>query len=103
MKKIIDGKTYNTETAEFIRNYSNGLGNRDFRNLDEDLYITKKGAFFLSGSGGAMTKYSEPCGNMTGGGEGVIALTNQEALDWLEDHGSTEDIEAYLPGLIEEA
>jgi len=103
MKRIINGKTYSTETAEHIRNYSNGLGCRDFSNLDEDLYITKKGAFFLAGSGGAMTKYSKPCGNMTEGGEGVTPLTDQEALVWLEDHGAVEDIEAYLPGLIEEA
>ena len=103
MKKVINGKTYNTETATEIENYGNGLGRNDFRNIDESLYVTKKGNFFLAGEGGAMTKYSEPCGNMTGGGEGIEPLSKTEALAWLERHGTAEQVEEYFGDMIEEA
>ena len=32
MKKVIDGKVYNTETAEHIGNWSNGYYCNDFHN-----------------------------------------------------------------------
>jgi len=103
MKRIINGKTYNTDTANYIANFSNGLGNRDFSNVDEDLYVTDNGAFFLCGKGGPMTKYSVPCGNMTGGGSDIIPLSKRDALNWMESNGSSEDIEEYFSDLIEEA
>ena len=52
MKKIIDGKTYNTETAEEIGSYDNGLGARDFRHCKESLYKTKRGPGSLQGKVG---------------------------------------------------
>ena len=103
MKRTINGKVYNTDTATEIDTYCNSLGQRDFRNLDESLFVTKKGAFFLSGSGGAMTKYSEPCGDMTGGGDGIIVLSKREALAWLEENTNGDAIETYFADIIEEA
>ena len=86
MKKIIDGKTYNTETAEKIANWWNGLGDRDFRNCEENLYKTKKSAWFISGEGGAMSRWCESNGNTTSGGEGILVLSESEALAWCESH-----------------
>lgn len=103
MIKVIDGKTYNTKTAKEIDHYSNGLGCRDFRNLNERLYITKKGNFFLKGEGGAMTKYSRPVGDMTDGGDGIIPLSKMEALEWMENYGAVQDFEAYFSDIIEDA
>ena len=103
MKKIINRKTYNTETATEIGNYHNGLGRGDFRNIDESLYVTSKGNFFLAGYGGPMTKYAEPCGNMTGGGSGIEPLSRDEALDWAEQHCDAEIIEKHFEDMIEEA
>lgn len=92
MKKIIDGKLYNTATATIIAEYWNGLGSSDFRNISEELYRTKKGKFFIAGNGGPMTKYSESCGdNSRCGGEKIIPLSESEAREWLEEHGTTED------------
>lgn len=56
MKKIINGKMYNTETATELGNFWNGLSTNDFRNLSETLYRKKNGEFFLYGQGGAMTE-----------------------------------------------
>ncbi len=71
MKQVIDGKTYNTETATKVGRYWNGLCPGDFRAMDESLYQTKKGAWFLAGKGGPMTKYSVSYGDATGGGSGI--------------------------------
>jgi hypothetical protein len=103
MKKIINGKCYNTETATNLCTYWNGLSGRDFRNLSEGLYRTKKGAYFLAGEGGPMSKYSRPCGDMTGGGEGLEPITKSEALEWMEKYGDTETIEKYFSDVIEQA
>ena len=43
MKKIIDGKVYNTETADSIGSYWNGYDPRDFHYEELTLYKTKKG------------------------------------------------------------
>ena len=101
MKQIIDGMMYNTKTATIIGEYSNGLGESDFRYCWEDLYVTKKGNFFLDGEGGSMSKYSRPCGNMTGGGSRIIALTKEEALEWCEAHLDADEFEEYFE--LEEA
>lgn len=41
MKKIIDGKMYNTETATEIHHFNNGLPYSDFNYLEESLYKKK--------------------------------------------------------------
>jgi hypothetical protein len=96
-KYIIDGKSYNTETSTEIGHFWNGLGRNDFRNLDEKLYITPKGRFWLEGEGGAMTKYASSAGDMQSEGSGAIVLTDEEALNWCENHDvSTDLIEKYF-------
>ena len=96
MKKVIDGKTYNTETAEKIGNEWNGLSPSDFRNWEETLYKTKKGNFFIVGKGGAMTRWSKSNGNTSWGSSGVIAIDKAEALEWCENYVSTETIERHF-------
>jgi hypothetical protein len=102
MKKIINKKIYNTETATLIAEYWNGLGFNDFRNLSEDLYKTKNGQWFLRGSGGAMSKYSESNGNMTCGSSVIILLSESEACRWLEEHDFVNEIEENFAGEIQE-
>lgn len=84
MKKVINGKLYNTETAKCIGQWSNGLFTNDFNYCSEDLYITKSGAYFLHGDGGAMSIYSVSRGNNRGGSEEIIPLTPQDAREWAE-------------------
>jgi len=85
MKKVIDGKMYNTETAQEIGTKSSDEGKNDFHYFDEALYKTPRGRFFLAGEGGAMTKYAQSCGgNAYCGGSGIIPLTETEALSWAE-------------------
>jgi len=59
MKKIINGKRYDTETAQLIgsASYSNRT---DFRFWSEELYRKKTGEFFLYGEGGPASKVDRP-------------------------------------------
>ena len=103
MKQVIDGKIYNTETAELIHEWDNGLYGNDFGQCEESLYKTKKGAYFIAGSGGAMSKYAKSYGNNTGGSEGIEVVTEKEAMAWLEEHEGTEALQEYFGDKIEEA
>lgn len=105
MKATINGLTYNTATASLIASaYSPGYNSSDFNHWSEDLYRTQKGAFFLAGSGGPMSKYAEPAGqHSTSGGSRITPLTETEALAWCEQHELEEAIEEYLSHLTKEA
>ena len=92
MKRVIDGKVYNTETAEEIGSYSYGYRG-DFNRVEETLYKTKKGSFFLAGNGGPQSKYGySPRQNELCGGYGMSVLTEEEACNWCENH----DIDAEI-------
>ena len=104
MKKIIDGKSYNTETAECLHSWDNGYYGNDFKSCKESLYKTKKGSYFLAGKGGPMSKYAKSCGNnCVGWGEGIEPISEREAVEWLENHDGDEAIEQYFPSFVEEA
>ena len=104
MKKILEGKVYNTETATELHHYWNGLGTSDFGNISEWLYRTAKGAYFIHGKGGPMTKYGVPVGNNgRGSGEKIDVLTKEEAMEWLENHDGDDAIEEYFSDMIEDA
>lgn len=91
MKKIINHKVYNTETAELIGEYWNGLGIDDYNYKSEDLYVTKKGNMFLYHSYGAW------------GGKDITPLEPDEAYEWLERHNCHEAIEKYFSDSLEDA
>lgn len=86
MKKIINGKKYDTATATEIAAWDNGCLRSDFSYCEESLYRKRTGEFFIHGRGGAMTKYSERCGNSWCDGEAIIPLSIAEAKAWMEDH-----------------
>ncbi len=103
MRKIIEGKIYDTNTATEIGTWSNNLSTRDFRNETTTLYITKKGNFFMAGESGPMGSYAYSVGNVTSGGEGMFVLTKEEALEWAERHLDVKEYEKYFKDIIEEA
>ena len=104
MKKIINGKRYNTETATKIAQYHNGLGASDFNYLYEQLYRTPKGAWFIVADGGPNIKYSRIDGNGRAGDNDVfLVLSKDEVYDWLELRGETQVLEDYFGDRIENA
>jgi hypothetical protein len=104
MLQIIGGKRYNTETATKVATYHNNLGRSDFHCVEETLYLTPKGAWFLQYWGGALTHYSRSCGNSGYCGDsGLKPLDTREAYQWLEDNEKTEALEKYFAEQISEA
>lgn len=95
MKKVINGKLYNTETAKEIKSVSHGDGPRDFRYYEETLYRKRTGEYFLAGEGGPMTKYRQTVGqNSWRGGDGIIPLSYEETLAWAEQEMDVDEYEA---------
>lgn len=82
MKKIINGRLYDTETAKEIGTYSNGY--TGIQRCVEVLYQKKTGEFFLNGYGGAMSKYSERCDGGWSGNDVIIPFSESEAKQWVE-------------------
>jgi len=103
MKKVINGKLYNTETALKIEEYWNGYGYSDFNFCIEALYKTPKGKYFLYGKGGAASKYAEQSGRYLDSGSGIIEFSRMEAMQWLTNYNFNETIEKEFPDMIEEA
>lgn len=83
MKKIINGKKYDTETAKEIGEWFNG--ETGLTMIVETLYQKRTGEFFLLGNGGPRTQYARYEGNNTWTGDVVILpLTYDKARDWAE-------------------
>ena len=95
MKRIIEGKCYDTATAtEVASSYYSYKG--DFDWVEETLYRTKSGRYFMHGMGGAHTRWCWYDENIwRGDGEGIVALTPAEAVEWLEANGK--DVPAGCP------
>lgn len=94
MKKIINGKVYDTDTAKKMASWSDGLSFRDFTHVEEILYQKRTGEFFIHGSGGPASRYAVPTGqNSWSGGEKIIPLTWNSAREWAEEHLDADDYE----------
>ena len=91
MKKVINGKVYDSEKAKFLNSASFGAPG-DASYWKERLYQKRTGEFFLLGEGGPMSKYSRILGdNSWGYGEQIIPLSYKAAQKWAEEHLSAED------------
>lgn len=101
MNKIINGKKYNTETAEMVGKYWNGYDSGNFYYIYEELYRKKTGEFFLYGSGGPLTEYSERYGNMRLGSSRIIPYSINEAKEWAMEHMDADAFEDVF-GAVEE-
>ena len=102
MKKTIEGKRYDTDTAECIAKVSKGNWN-DFHHVSEQLYKTERGAWFIHGEGGPKTGYSESNGYSTSGGEAIFIVTEEEAFEWLQKHDKNDEIDEHFADWITEA
>lgn len=93
MRKIINGKKYDTETAEALGYCTNDCLPRDFGYVREVLHRKKTGEFFLYGEGGPHTCYAAHCGGNSGYGEQIRPLAEAEARKWAEENLTGEEYE----------
>lgn len=109
MKKILNGVRYDTKKATLIGGYSNiGSGadsHSDFRYWEADLYVTpRSGKFFIAGSGGPMSRFSQSAGqNSWSGGEDLVPMSKEEALEWAENYLDAETVEEFFGDMIQDA
>lgn len=101
MKKIINGRRYDTDTAKEMGYYT--YSNRtDFHFFEETLYRKNTGEFFLHGYGGVATKYAEAVGqNGWRAGERIMPMSLEEAQEWAEEHLDADEYEKIF-GSVEE-
>lgn len=86
MKKIINGKVYDTDKAQELGTWANAGSWRDFNHCEETLYRKKTGEFFLHGEGGPMTRYAKAVDqNSWTGGERIMPMSYEDARKWAEE------------------
>ena len=103
MKKIINGKMYDTDTAKWMASWSDGLSFRDFTHVEETLYQKRTGEFFLHGAGGPASRYAVSSGqNSWSGGEKIIPLSWEAARKWAEEHLDADGYEAIFGPVAED-
>lgn len=91
MKKIIDGKLYDTETAMEVGTNSHGEIS-DFHYYEETLYRKRSGEYFLAGYGNALSDYRVQIGvSQWEAGSAIFRMSYEEARQWAEDNLSAED------------
>lgn len=104
MKRVIDGKVYNTAMAEEICDLPCHHYPGDFQYHETTLYRTPKGAYFIAGKGGPMSLWAEPCGNNGwGGGSGLRVVSQEEARSYAEAAGLDPEAMEKAGFLLEEA
>lgn len=87
MKKIINDRKYDTDTAHMVGEWANMEYITDFAYCHEILYRKRNGEYFLYGEGGATSKYAESAGqNQWQGGERIIPLDYAHAQEWAEEN-----------------
>lgn len=102
MRKIINGKMYDTETAEEIDWCENMTNPGNYSYCKEVLYRKKTGEFFLHGKGNAASMYAEvQADRMRSPGEKIVPLAIKEAMVWVENYS---DADTYIDlfGEVEE-
>ena len=94
MKKIINGKVYDTATAQCVGEWSNPYNRRDFNWVEETLYRKRTGEFFIYGEGGPRSQYAKEVGTRQwASGERIMPLTWDEAREWAEEKLSADEYE----------
>jgi hypothetical protein len=91
MKRIIDGKSYNTDTAHCVIGLDCRANRGDFAWHDTNLYQSPKGQFFIAGTGNAASMWAEPAaGGGSTGGDGIRLVDADEARQIMEREGCDE-------------
>ena len=76
MRKIINKKTYDTNTAKLLGvKYAGEFGDAD--GYEEQLFITKNKEYFMYGIGGPDSKYKKPA---------IALLTDAAAEEWKNEN-----------------
>lgn len=93
MRKIINGRVYDTSTAKKQAEWTGDFGKSDFRWYHEVLYKKRNGEFFLYGEGHAASQYAKPTGDGFAPGERIEPISLERAQALVEKHLDADDYE----------
>lgn len=102
MRKIINGKAYDTDTATIVGEWDNEVGVTDFTYYHEALYRKRTGEYFIHGEGNAQSKYAVHRYGMWGSGEAITPLSYEGARQWAEDKLIAHYYEAEFGEVVED-
>ena len=96
MKKVINGRLYDTTTAKEIGYRCSNVADQ-LEGIQETLYRKRTGEFFLHGDGGARTQYAHQT-EVGGwcGGEGIVPLSYDRAREWAEEYLDADEYLKYF-------
>lgn len=104
MKRVIDGRIYDTAVAEPVHRWDNGRLDDDLHFEEAILYRTPKGAYFVCGAGGPLTDYAERVDSSTmTAGIDLWAVDKDQAIEWLENRGGHEALVDLFVERLEDA
>ena len=103
MKKVLNGRRYDTTTARECGKAWSDAPRNDFNFWEQTLYQKRTGEFFLYGEGGPMTKYATRVGDNTWGwGEMIEPLTPEAAREWAEKELDADEYEELFGAAVED-
>lgn len=101
MKKIINGRNYDTTTAEEVAESSHSYKS-EYDYYEETLYRKRTGEYFLYGYGHGDSKYAKQvCGDF-GPGSDIIPLSYEQARAWAERELSADEYESIFGEVTED-
>lgn len=102
MRKIINGKLYDTDKAQELGSY-HYLYPGDFDWTHEVLYRKRTGEFFTWGEGGPRSRYAVSEDHGWSGGQAITPISFEEAQAWAEEHLDADEYEAIFGEVSEDA
>lgn len=91
MRKVIEGKLYDTETAKMLGSSSRG-NEKSLEHVKETLYRKKGGEYFIHGEGGSCTDYAvEVDDSYWLAGEDIRTMSEESARKWAEENMTAEE------------
>ncbi|MFC1652427.1 hypothetical protein ACFL3F_01780 [Planctomycetota bacterium] len=99
MEATISGKYYDTDTAQLIYTWNNGVfSTSDFGYRSKVLYRTSNGNWFLHHEGGALTDCMEEHDNSRTGSEYIEPVGEEDVFVFLQAHGGEMESEEWFGG-----
>lgn len=97
MKRVIEGIKFDTDKSHKVCDIRES-NRSDFHCLDCALYVTPRShRFFLSGWGGAMTRFAHKCtDNSWCGWEKIIPLEKEEAMAYAKKYANNDIINKFF-------
>lgn len=101
MRKIIDGRKYDTDTAQELAEWKDGWP-RDNTRVRETLYRKRTGEYFLLGEGGPDSRYARQVElALFSEGWRIMPLTFEQARQWAEDRLDADEYEGLFGEVTE--